>query len=140
MSGTPTSGLLDDIVRDSRLETYYEGALTIHLRNDPRAPPLTQKQQERWKKVRTLGYGGQGQVVLEKCVDDKPAVTERAVKKIRLQTDDSRRRYEEELATILKFSHDNVCNMADFCHIPLILGVFAERYCLRSTPNTLSNH
>ncbi|KAI6758275.1 hypothetical protein HG530_010515 [Fusarium avenaceum] len=107
MSGTPTSGLLDDIVRDSRLETYYEGALTIHLRNDPRAPPLTQKQQERWKKVRTLGYGGQGQVVLEKCVDDKPAVTERAVKKIRLQTDDPRRRYEEELATILKFSHDN---------------------------------
>jgi hypothetical protein len=130
MSGTPTSGLLDDIVRDSRLETYYEGALTIHLRNDPRAPPLTQKQQERWKKVRTLGYGGQGQVVLEKCVDDKPAVTERAVKKIRLQTDDSRRRYEEELATILKFSHDNVCTMADPYHILLILRVFTERYCL----------
>ncbi|KAM0215338.1 hypothetical protein ACHAQI_003122 [Fusarium lateritium] len=107
MSGTPTSGLLDDIVRDSRLETFYEDALTIHLRNDPHAPPLTQKRQERWKKDRTLGYGGQGQVVLEKCVDDKPIMTERAVKKIRLQTDDSRRRYEEELATILKFSHDN---------------------------------
>ncbi|CAJ0546703.1 Ff.00g013300.m01.CDS01 [Fusarium sp. VM40] len=107
MSGTPTSGLLDDIVRDSRLETYYEWPLTIHLRNDPHTRPLTQKQKESWKKVRTLGYGGQGQVVLEKCVEGKPAVTERAVKKIRLQTDDSRRRYEEELATILKFSHDN---------------------------------
>lgn len=140
MSGTPTSGLLDDIVRDSRLETYYEGALTIHLRNDPHTRPLTQKQKESWKKVRTLGYGGQGQVVLEKCVEGKPAVTERAVKKIRLQTDDSRRRYEEELATILKFSHDNVCNMADFCRSPLILGVFTKRYCSYSTLNSLSNH
>ncbi|KAM0240236.1 hypothetical protein ACHAP5_007972 [Fusarium lateritium] len=107
MSGTPTSGLLDDIVRDSRLETHYGGGLTIHLRNDPHAPPLTPKRQERWKRVHTLGKGGQGQVVLEKCVDDKPILTERAVKKIRLQTDDSRRRYEEELRTILKFSHDN---------------------------------
>lgn len=140
MSGTPTSGLLDDIVRDSRLETYYEWPLTIHLRNDPHTRPLTQKQKESWKKVRTLGYGGQGQVVLEKCVEGKPAVTERAVKKIRLQTDDSRRRYEEELATILKFSHDNVCTIAGFSHILLMLRVLTKRCCSCSTLNTLSNH
>jgi hypothetical protein len=100
---------LPDIVRDYKLKTYYDGILTVHLHSDPDAPPSTPQRQERWKKVRTIGYGGQGEVVLETCVDGGRHITERAVKKIRLQSGDSKRRYERELGAIVKFSHDRVC-------------------------------
>ncbi|GKU08259.1 unnamed protein product [Fusarium langsethiae] len=96
---------LSEIVRDYKLETRYEGNLTVHLHNDPDTPPSAPQRRERWKKVRTIGQGGQSEVVLETCVDGGRHFTERAVKKIRLQAD-SKKRYESELGAIVKFSHD----------------------------------
>ncbi|KAL4725683.1 hypothetical protein ACLX1H_007834 [Fusarium chlamydosporum] len=98
---------LSDIVRDYKLETRRdENGLTVHLHNDPDTPPSAPQRRERWKKVRTIGLGGQSEVVLETCVDGGRNFTERAVKKIRLRSDDSKRRYERELGAIVKFSHD----------------------------------
>ncbi|KAF4433168.1 hypothetical protein F53441_13769 [Fusarium austroafricanum] len=75
-------GSLSDLVRDYQLMTRYDGIFTIHLHNDPDAPPSSPHRQERWKKVRTLGHGGQGDVVLETCIDGGRSFTERAVKKV----------------------------------------------------------
>ncbi|KAL6922519.1 hypothetical protein FSST1_006545 [Fusarium sambucinum] len=97
---------LPDVVRDYKLTTWYDGNVTIHLHDDPDAPPSSPPRQERWKKVRTLGHGGQGDIVLETCIDGGRNFTQRAVKKIRFQDSDSKRRYQRELATIVKFSHD----------------------------------
>ncbi|KAF4955419.1 hypothetical protein FSARC_11851 [Fusarium sarcochroum] len=97
---------LSDVVRDYRLTTQYDENSTIHFHDDPDAPPFSPRRLERWKTVRTLGYGGQRQVDLEVCIDGGRYHTERAVKKIRLQGDKSKRRYEHELAAIVKFSHD----------------------------------
>ena len=105
----PVDESLSEIVRDYKLKTYYEGSITIHLHNDPDTPPSAPQRCERWKKIRTIGQGGQSEVVLETCVDGGRHYTERAVKKIRLQGGDSKRRYESELGAIVKFSHDRVC-------------------------------
>lgn len=100
---------LSEIIRDYKLTTQSEGNLTVHLHNDPDTPPLAPQRRERWKKVRTIGQGGHSKVVLETCVDGGRRFTERAVKKIRLQGGDTKRRYESELGAIVKFSHDRVC-------------------------------
>ncbi|KAH7235467.1 ankyrin repeat-containing domain protein [Fusarium tricinctum] len=97
---------LPDLVRDYKLKTWYDGAVTIHEHNDPNAPPLSPPRQERWKKVRTIGHGGQGEIVLETCIDGSRNFTERAVKKIRFHNNDTKQRYQRELATMIKFSHD----------------------------------
>lgn len=111
---------LSDIVRDYKLVTRYEGKdITVHLHNDPDTPPSAPRRRERWKKVRTIGVGGQSEVVLETCVDGGRHITERAVKKIPLRSDDSKRRYERELGAIVKFSHDRVC-------WPFLFSVFFE--------------
>ncbi|KAI1013768.1 hypothetical protein LB503_010636 [Fusarium chuoi] len=60
---------LSDLVHDYQLTTRYEGAYTIHYHRDPDAPPSAPHRQERWKKVRTLGHGGQGDVILQTCTD-----------------------------------------------------------------------
>lgn len=100
---------LPDLVRDYKLKTWYDGAVTIHEHNDPNAPPLSPSRQERWKKFRTIGHGGQGEIVLETCIDGSRNFTERAVKKIRFHNNDTKRRYQRELVTMIKFSHDKVC-------------------------------
>ncbi|RGP78808.1 camk kinase [Fusarium longipes] len=97
---------LSDIVRDFKLSTRYDGGFTIHFYNDPDAPPSTPQRQERWGRVRTIGNGSQGTVVLENCVQGARNFTERAVKKIPLRSSHSTRFYERELAAIIKFSHD----------------------------------
>ncbi|KAM0340597.1 hypothetical protein ACHAPU_010434 [Fusarium lateritium] len=112
---------LPDIVRDYMLVTQYDGSLTVHYHDDPDAGPLAPRRVERWKKVRTLGYGGQGQVVLETCVEGSRTTTHRAVKKIRIQDGDVKRRYERELSAILKFSHDKYSK-----HFVKCLGWFAS--------------
>ncbi|CAG1966753.1 unnamed protein product [Fusarium graminearum] len=99
---------LSEIIRDYKLTTQSEGNLTVHLHNDPDTPPLAPQRRERWKKVRTIGQGGHSKVVLETCVDGGRRFTERAVKKIRLQGGDTKRRYESELGAIVKFSHDRL--------------------------------
>ncbi|WAO92365.1 Camk kinase [Fusarium falciforme] len=107
---------LSDIVRDLRLSTHSNGIFTIHLHNDPDAPPSAPQRQEHWKKVRNIGHGGQGEVVLETCVKGSRHFTERAVKKIWLQNSDSKRRYERELAAIVKFSHDRILSGIALMH------------------------
>lgn len=100
---------LPDLVRDYKLRTWYDGHVTIHEHDDPDAQPLSPPRQERWKKVRTLGHGGQGEIVLEECIDGARDFTRRAVKKIRLQNIDTKRRYQRELSTMVRFSHSKVC-------------------------------
>ncbi|ESU14134.1 hypothetical protein FGSG_07816 [Fusarium graminearum PH-1] len=112
---------LSEIIRDYKLKTYYEGNLTVHLHNDPDTPPSAPQRRERWKKIRTIGQGGQSEVVLETCVDGGRRFTERAVKKIRLQGGDPKRRYESELGAIVKFSHDRYSK-----YFVKLLGWFAS--------------
>ncbi|KAF5002729.1 hypothetical protein FGRMN_125 [Fusarium graminum] len=97
---------LPDIVRDYKLVTRREGIFTVHLHDDPEAPPMSPPRRERWEIVKTLGRGGQGEVVLERCVGGLRNLTERAVKKIPIERGDPRQIYKRELATIIKFSHD----------------------------------
>ncbi|KAI8650992.1 Protein kinase domain-containing protein [Fusarium keratoplasticum] len=96
---------LSDLVRDSKLRTRYEKPHTIHLFDDPDAPPFSARRREQWKKDRTIGHGGQGRVVLQTCTGGSRGYTQRAVKMIPLQ-EGGRRRYLRELEAILKFSHD----------------------------------
>lgn len=105
----PVDENLSEIVRDYKLITRYERDITVHLHNDPDTPPTAPQRRECWKKIRIIGQGGQSEVILETCVDGGRNYTERAVKKIRLQGGDSKRRYESELRAIVKFSHDKVC-------------------------------
>ncbi|KAM0351145.1 hypothetical protein ACHAPU_002929 [Fusarium lateritium] len=69
---------------------------------------MSPPRRERWEKVKPLGRGGQGEVVLERCVGGLRNLTERAVKKIPIERGDPRQIYKRELATIIKFSHDKV--------------------------------
>ncbi|RGP72386.1 camk kinase [Fusarium longipes] len=112
---------LSEIVRDYKLITRYEDNLTVHLYNDPDTPPSAPQRRERWRKIRIIGRGGQSEVVLETCVDGGRHFTERAVKKIRLQGGDSKRRYESELGAIVKFSHDRYSK-----YFVKLLGWFAS--------------
>ncbi|PNP79218.1 hypothetical protein FNYG_07294 [Fusarium nygamai] len=99
-------GSLSDLVHDYQLTTRYEGVFTIHFHRDPDAPPSAPHRQERWKKVRTLGHGGQGDVLLQTCTDGGRSVFNRAVKRIRLESEHSKRYYRRELESIVKFSHE----------------------------------
>ncbi|RBQ99534.1 hypothetical protein FVER53263_12914 [Fusarium verticillioides] len=99
-------GSLSDLVHDYQLSTRYEGVFTIHFHRDPDAPPSAPYRQERWKKVRTLGHGGQGDVLLQTCTDGGRSVFNRAVKRIRLESEHSKRYYRRELESIVKFSHE----------------------------------
>ncbi|RBQ75393.1 hypothetical protein FVER14953_20218 [Fusarium verticillioides] len=101
-------GSLSDLVHDYQLTTRYEGVFTIHFHRDPDAPPSAPYRQERWKKVRTLGHGGQGDVLLQTCTDGGRSVFNRAVKRIRLESEHSKRYYRRELESIVKFSHEKV--------------------------------
>ncbi|KAF5686819.1 CAMK kinase [Fusarium circinatum] len=99
-------GSLSDLVHDYQLTTRYEGVFTIHYHRDPDAPPSAPHRQERWKKVRTLGHGGQGDVLLQTCIDGGRSITNRAVKRIRLESKHSKQYYRRELESIVKFSHE----------------------------------
>ncbi|KAF5658588.1 CAMK kinase [Fusarium heterosporum] len=55
-----------------------EGPFTVHLHDDPEAPPMSPPRRERWEIVKPLGRGGQGEVVLERCVGGLRNLTERA--------------------------------------------------------------
>ncbi|ENH68003.1 Ankyrin repeat domain-containing protein 50 [Fusarium oxysporum f. sp. cubense race 1] len=99
-------GSLSDLVHDYQLTTRYESVYTIHFHRDPDAPPSAPHRQERWKKVRTLGHGGQGEVVLQTFTDGGRSFTNRAVKRIRLESEHSKRYYRRELESIVKFSHE----------------------------------
>jgi len=98
---------LSDLIRDYKLCTRFEKPHTIHLFNDPDAPPSSPQRLEQWKKNRTLGHGGQGRVVLQTCTRGSRGYAQRAVKMIPLK-EGGRREYLRELEAIIKFSHDKV--------------------------------
>ncbi|KAF4494612.1 het-s domain containing protein [Fusarium agapanthi] len=99
---------VSDIVRDYKLVTQQEGTFTIHVHDDPDAPPSSPQRKEVWKKKCNIGRGGQGEVLLQTCVTGGRHYSDRAVKKIWLQRSNScsKRRYQRELAAIFKFSHE----------------------------------
>lgn len=100
---------ISDIVRDYKLETELLKRYTVHKFNDPDAPPSSAQRSEYWEYSQSLGYGGQGKVILQKCVKGIRHHTERAVKIIPLRDGNHGHRYVQELETIIKFSHDRVC-------------------------------
>ncbi|KAI0903111.1 kinase-like domain-containing protein [Ustulina deusta] len=73
---------LPELVRDSELETTLDGDSTVHTYYDRPGVP----KQEKWKKERVIGNGGNGVVWLEKLLEDRPSkgsqVLHRAVKQI----------------------------------------------------------
>ncbi|KAH7129094.1 kinase-like domain-containing protein [Dactylonectria macrodidyma] len=97
---------IPDILRDYKLATRLDKRHTIHIFDDPDAPPSSPQRLEHWKQSRFLGRGGQGRVVLQTCASGSRSYTERAVKIIQLEDGGTRRRYVRELETIIKFSHD----------------------------------
>ncbi|QGI88024.1 hypothetical protein CEK25_002980 [Fusarium fujikuroi] len=99
-------GSLSDLVNDYRLTTHYEDGHTIHFHRDPDTPPSSPYRKEYWEKVRTLGHGGQGDILLQTCTAGGRTITDRAVKRIRLDSEHSKRYYKLELESIVKFSHE----------------------------------
>lgn len=102
-----------DLVRDSKLETYFLNEEVQHISyvSNLRTRQRRVKKETRWRRRENLGAGAYGCVWLEECYegekDEVGAV--RAVKEIsrvidgRPQLD-----YERELEAIAKFSHANV--------------------------------
>jgi len=112
-------------VRDYRLETEFPKRRIVHVYDDPDAPPGSQRRRETWKSSkRPIGSGGQGCVFLHTCTSstngthsNRPAITQRAVKMIPLQLGSGgRQRYDQELATMIKFSHAKVRDPVKLIH------------------------
>ena len=101
---TPVS----DLVRDSKLKTTIQNDITRHVivRAGHSARQRKLRQEQRWKRVRTLGEGSDGIVWLEKLIEGECLVEERAVKAIRKRIHKSKTiDISRELETIAKFSH-----------------------------------
>ena len=108
---------LSDLVRDSKLETSFRDSLTIHMFRDA-AHRAALPRKEVWKRVRELGFGGNGRVWLEECVEgQKPGGPSlRATKEIRLRHHSHAVDYRRELDALAKFSQDKVSsNVLLFC-------------------------
>ncbi|UPL00158.1 hypothetical protein LCI18_011092 [Fusarium solani-melongenae] len=112
---------LSDLIRDYKLWTRFEKPHTIHLFNDPDAPPSSPQRLEQWKKNRTLGHGGQGRVVLQTCTRGSRGYAQRAVKMIPLK-EGGRREYLRELEAIIKFSHDKYAK-----HFAKTMGYYTSK-------------
>ena len=101
---------LPDLVRDTRLETEFQGDFTIHsyTTSDPDTLRRVKKQKVYWQKDKEIGKGGYGSVHLEKQREGplagKPHL--RAVKRIRHAT---HRNWVHELEAMAKFSIERVC-------------------------------
>ncbi|KAF2968327.1 hypothetical protein GQX73_g5242 [Xylaria multiplex] len=63
--GPPLTTKLPELVRDSKLETTFNGDNTVHFYYD-RPGRHAEPQREEWKKERLIGSGGNGVVWLEK--------------------------------------------------------------------------
>jgi hypothetical protein len=98
-----------DLVRDSRLETRFEGNVTVHER---KWSPKGLGRFERWIRDQRIGRGGGGLVFLERRQGAGDAVSERAVKEITPYRPGSYGgEYRLELLAIAKFSQEKVCSL-----------------------------
>ncbi len=104
---------LSERVRDNRLETSFEGKLTIHHYDDSDEEERRSDQRsECWEETQLLGRGGFGEVLLQRCVEGKRIAELCAVK--RIERSISRRHgakefdFAAELEAIARFSHRRV--------------------------------
>ncbi|KAH7072779.1 kinase-like domain-containing protein [Paraphoma chrysanthemicola] len=100
------SAVVSDLVSDSKLDATFHGEITRHVIEiaGHNARQRKIKQHQLWQRTESLGEGAYGTVWLEKLVEGKCAVSERAVKVIRKQMHKSID-YSRELEAIAKFSH-----------------------------------
>lgn len=97
---------------DFQLETQGGGSRrrVTHLVHDPALPPSAPPRLETWERSRVIGEGGQGIVLLQKCISRGPRENaERALKVIRcVGPEGDKARYVSELGTMARFSHERV--------------------------------
>src|SRR5271168_4473359 len=102
---------ISDLVRDSKLDTTFDGEYTLHVYYVSGASLRQRKvrKEERWKQDRHLGTGSFGTVWLQKSETEDGVVQDRAVKEIRKRPGENRMvDYGRELEAIAKFSHPKV--------------------------------
>ncbi|KAH7077061.1 kinase-like domain-containing protein [Paraphoma chrysanthemicola] len=100
------SAVVSDLVRDSKLDATFHGEITRHVIEiaGHNARQRKIKQHQLWQRTESLGEGAYGTVWLEKLVEGKCTVSERAVKVIKKQVHKNVD-YSRELEAIAKFSH-----------------------------------
>lgn len=81
-----------------------------HLVHDPDLPPSAPPRYEIWEsRRRPIGKGAQGEVYLQTCTSAGPLQNKcRALKVIRFQDGDERRRYVREIEIMGRFSDERV--------------------------------
>lgn len=110
---------IPDLIRDSKLETYFLPDCTVETvhtfqESDQTSGRRLVTRSEHWRRQRRVGRGGFGSVWLEKCTKGgRPEVTAqdgavRAVKQIDMDTRFGSIDYSRELEAIAKFSHSRV--------------------------------
>ena len=101
-----SKALLQELVRNARLQATIENDVTVHTR------PLGRRRRVSWKRQHILGHGGSGLVWLESRVKDEGQADKeerRAVKGIRISGPMSEgRHYVRELEALANFSQDKV--------------------------------
>ncbi|OQD65821.1 hypothetical protein PENPOL_c005G06713 [Penicillium polonicum] len=106
---------ISDLVRDSKLETFFladGGVKTVHTfrESDPTSGRRLVTRQGHWQRQRRVGGGASGSVWIEKCTDcgrlgGPQGDAVRAVKQIDMKTSLRSIDYNRELESIPKFSH-----------------------------------
>ncbi|KAK2756397.1 hypothetical protein FQN54_005289 [Arachnomyces sp. PD_36] len=98
---------LPDLVRDSKLETRFLHAETIHIYDepDPSSRRRLVSRSEHWERQKKIGGGGFGSVWLEKCTKGGRDIKVRAVKQLEKDRRFGHLNYNRELEAVAKFSH-----------------------------------
>ena len=102
-------------MRDTRLDTAFEGDFTVHHHDDSDDENNTRsmRRSEYWQRMHRLGHGAYGDVWLQKCVQGKRNYELRAVKIIPLlNLKNMKKSYVTELEAIAKFSQKRVSSVA----------------------------
>lgn len=75
---------------------------------------------EVWQRVHELGFGGNGRVWLEECIEGQKTggPSRRAIKEIRLRHRSHAVDYRRELDALAKFSQEKVCSLLLLYCIP----------------------
>ena len=106
-----TMPAIPDLVRDSKLETYYEknNNHTVHRYLETSSNRRRISREEYWKRERDLGHGSFGRVWLEKCATGRSEGQLRAVKMVRkIPNSSSIVDFHRELEAVAKFSNARV--------------------------------
>src|SRR5690349_12493011 len=98
---------VSDLVRDSKLETRFSRGYTEHVYyvTGPTARQRWIRKEERWERLRLLGFGTFGTVSLQRSIAENGEEKYRAVKEITKVQRHKHIDYSRELEIIAKFSH-----------------------------------